>query len=324
MAVRYTLVHQDATTLPTLAATQYSNGINLPGGIIDELIIRVVGTVTAADVLSDFGNVFSQLRFIINGEDCFDYRVGYGTSVQATGSQLGYLMNSMGPGRSTELMSTTAKEYFLRIPIGRVVPPGVSRLEYQINYNLLATTSMVGAANAAFEIYVRYNDNVQNTTTIGAATTFNYSATNQQIVVRLPAAQKGALAAVYVQNDTETDITQFRIVSQSDYSLSTAFWRALNGDLQGIKVADANNTATAGIGLSQVQFIGGSYFLPTFNLSLESDLFLQMSAAVARTATFTPVVVSPIRGTQQPQQKQLQAVPTNVSASILADSSATV
>ena len=75
MAVRYTLVHQDATTLPTLAATQYSNGINLPGGIIDELIIRVVGTVTAADVLSDFGNVFSQLRFIINGEDCFDYRV---------------------------------------------------------------------------------------------------------------------------------------------------------------------------------------------------------------------------------------------------------
>ena len=183
-------------------------------------------------------------------------------------------------------MSTTAKEYFLRIPIGRVVPPGVSRLEYQINYNLLATTSMVGAANAAFEIYVRYNDNVQNTTTIGAATTFNYSATNQQIVVRLPAAQKGALAAVYVQNDraTETDITQFRIVSQSDYSLSTAFWRALNGDLQGIKVADANNTATAGIGLSQVQFIGGSYFLPTFNLSLESDLFLQMSAAVARTA----------------------------------------
>jgi hypothetical protein len=327
MAVRYTLVHQDATTLPTTAATQYSNGINIPGGIIDEFIIRITGTVTAADVLSDFANTISQLRLILNGDDFFDYRVGYGSSIQATGSQLGYMMNSMGPGRSTELMGATAKEYFLRVPCGRVVQPGVSRLEYQINYNLLATTSMVGAANAGFEIYVRYNDAVQNTTTIGAATTFNYSATNQQVIVRLPANVPGALAAIYVQNDraTETDITQFRIVSQSDYSLSTTMWRALNGDLQGIKVADQGNAAaTAGIGLSQVQFIGGSYFLPTFNLSLESDLFLQMTAAAARTATFTPIVVSPMRGAKQPQQRQLQSVPTNVSKSILADSSATV
>ena len=327
MAVRYTLIHQDATTLPTLAASQYANGVNIPGGIVDELIFRIVGTVTAADVLSDFGNVISQLRVILNGEDCFDYRVGYGASIQATGSQLGYLMNSMGPGRSTELMGATAKEYFLRVPIGRVLAPGVSRLQYQLNYNLLATTSMVASVGAQFEIYVRYNDNVQNQTTIGPATSFNYSATNQQVVVTLPAATRGALAAIYVQNDRalETDITQFRIVSQSDYSLSTTMWRALNGDLQGIKVAnEVNATATAGIGLSQVQFIGGSYFLPTFNLSLESDLFLQMTAGAARTATFTPILVAPVRGANPPAQRQLQPVNTNVSASILADSSATV
>ena len=71
MAVRYVLVHQDATTLPTLADTQYSNGINLPGGIIDEFIIRITGTVTAADVPSDFANTISQLRLIVNGDDFF-------------------------------------------------------------------------------------------------------------------------------------------------------------------------------------------------------------------------------------------------------------
>ena len=67
MAIRYTLIHQDATTLPTTAAQNLSNGINLPGGMIDELIVRITGTVTAADIAADFQNVFSQARFIING-----------------------------------------------------------------------------------------------------------------------------------------------------------------------------------------------------------------------------------------------------------------
>ena len=100
MAIRYTLIHQDATTLPTLAAQNLSNGINLPGGMIDEIIVRVTGTVTAADILADFQNVFSQARFIINGVNVFDWRAGYGSAIQATPSQLGYMLNSMGAQRS--------------------------------------------------------------------------------------------------------------------------------------------------------------------------------------------------------------------------------
>tara|TARA_B110000263_G_scaffold43416_1_gene35345 strand:+ start:5825 stop:6805 length:981 start_codon:yes stop_codon:yes gene_type:complete len=324
MAIRYTLIHQDATTLPTLAAQNLSNGLNLPGGMIDELIVRITGTVTAADILADFQNVLSQARFIINGVNVFDWRAGYGSAIQATPSQLGYMLNSMGHQRSTEVMGATAKEAFIRIPVGMMVGSnGVSRLEYTLGYYALATTSMVGAANASFEIYVRYNDNVQQQTTIGAATTFVTSATQQQIVVRMPANAPGALAAVYIQNDSAAeDIDSIRLVSQSDYSLSIGFWRALNGDLGGVKYADQGNTATAGMALSETQAVGGSYFLPTFNLSLDTDLFMQLTCNVGSTVTFTPIIVSPVNGAGAPDQRQLQPVPVNVSASILADSAA--
>jgi len=324
MAIRYTLIHQDSTTLPTTAAQNLSNGVNLPGGMIDEIIVRIVGTVTAADILADFQNVFSQARFIINGVNVFDWRAGYGSAIQNTPSQLGYMLNSMGSQRSTEVMGATAKEAFIRIPVGMLVGSnGVSRMEYTLGYYALATTSMVGSANAAFEIYVRYNDNVQTQTTIGAATTFTATATQQQVVVRMPANAPGALAAVYIQNDSAAeDIDSIRLVSQSDYSLSVGTWRAFNGDLGGVKYADNNNTATAGIALSETQAVGGSYFLPTFNLSLDTDLFLQVTCNAATTLSFTPIVVSPTNGAGAPNQRQLQAVPVNVSSSILADSAA--
>jgi hypothetical protein len=324
VTVRYTLIHQDAVTLPTLAAQNLSNGINLPGGMIDELIVRVTGTVTAADILADFQNVFSQMRFIINGENVFDWRAGYGSAIQATPSQLGYLLNSMGAQRSTEVMGATAKEAYIRIPVGKMVGSNsVSRLEYTLGYYALATTSMVGAANAAFEIYVRYNDNVQNSTVIGAATTFNASATQQQIVVAMPPSSPGALAALFIQNDSVAeDITSIRIVSQSDYSLSAGMWRALNGDLGGVKYADQGNTATAGIALSETQAVGGTFFLPTFSLSLSTDLFLQVTCDAATTLSFTPIIVSPVNGAGAPNQKQQQAVKVNVASAILADSAA--
>ena len=324
MTVRYTLIHQDAVTLPTLAAQNLSNGINLPGGMIDELIVRVTGTVTAADILADFQNVFSQMRFIINGENVFDWRAGYGSAIQATPSQLGYLLNSMGAQRSTEVMGATAKEAYIRIPVGKMVgSSGVSRLEYTLGYYALATTSMVGAANAAFEIYVRYNDNVQNSTVIGAATTFNASATQQQIVVAMPPSSPGALAALFIQNDSAAeDITSIRIVSQSDYSLSAGMWRALNGDLGGVKYADQGNTATAGIALSETQAVGGTFFLPTFSLSLTTDLFLQVTCGAATTLSFTPIIVSPVNAGGSPNQRQQQAVKVNVASAILADSAA--
>ena len=325
MGVRYTLIHQDVVTLPGTAAATFSNGINIPGGPIDELIVRCQGTITAADITADFGNTVQAQRWILNGENCFDYRAGYGSSIQGTISSFGYMLNSMGEGRSVEVMSTTLKAAYFRKPIGRNIPSGVSRLEYTLQYYLLATTSMVASAGAQFEVYARYNDAMQNTTTLGAATSVNYSATEQQVVVRLPQGVPGKLAAIYVQNDagTDTDITGLRIVSQSDYSLDTNMWRMLNADLQDIVYADANNVA-GGLSLSRTQQAGGLLFLPTFDLSLDTDLYLQVTCATAGVATFTPVIVAPVGAKPVPTQRQTQPAPTNVGSAILADSAAQV
>ena len=326
MGVRYTLIHSDVTTLPTTAATTYSNGINIPGGPVDELIVRIQGTVTAGDVLADFGNTVQAQRWICNGETAFDFRSGYGSSIQGTVSSFGYFLNSIGKGRAVEVMSTTLKDAYFRIPIGRQLPGGgVSRLEYTLQFYLLTNTSMVASTGAQFEVWARYNDSMQNTTTIGANTSVNYSATEQQVVVRLPQNVPGKLAAVYVQNDavTDTDITGLRIVSQSDYSLDTGMWRALNGDLNDIVYADANNV-TGGLSLSRTQAAGGLLFLPTFDLSLETDLYLQMTAAAARVATFTPIIVAPVGAKAVPAQRQTQPVPTNTAKAILSGSDAKV
>jgi len=325
MAVRYTLIHSDVTTLPTDAATTYSNGINIPGGPVDEIIVRVQGTVTAGDVLADFGNTVQSQRWILNGENCFDFRAGYGSSIQGTISSFGYMLNSMGSGRATEVMSTTLKDAYFRIPIGRNIPSGVSRLEYTLQFYLLANTSMVASTGAQFEVWARYNDAMQNTTTLGAGTSFTYANTEQQVVVRLPQNTPGKLAAIYVQNDTLTDadLTGCRIVSQSDYSLDFGTWRMLNGDLQDIVYADANNVA-GGVSLSRTQAAAGLLFLPTFDLSLDSDLYLQLTATAAGTCTFTPIIVAPVGAKAVPAQRQTQAAPTNVGQAILDDSAAQV
>ena len=325
MAVRYTLIHSDVTTLPTTAATTYSNGINIPGGPVDEIIVRVQGTVTAADVTADFGNTVQSQRWILNGENCFDFRAGYGSSIQGTISSFGYMLNSMGSGRATEVMSTTLKDAYFRIPIGRNIPSGVSRLEYTLQFYSLATSSMVASTGAQFEVWARYNDAMQNSTTLGAGTSVSYSNTEQQVVVRLPQNTPGKLAAIYVQNDavTDTDLTACRIVSQSDYSLDFGTWRMLNGDLQDIVYADANNV-TGGLSLSRTQAAGGLLFLPTFDLSLDSDLYLQLTATTAGTATFTPIIVAPVGAKAVPAQRQTQAAPTNVGQAILDDSAAQV
>ncbi|MCP4974154.1 MAG: hypothetical protein GY914_10860 [Prochlorococcus sp.] len=164
---------------------------------------------------------------------------------------------------------------------------------------------------------------MQTTTTLGAATTFNYSATTQQVVMRVPQNVPGTLAGVFVANDavTDTDLTDFRIVSQSDFAMDVDMWRMLNGDLyNGVEYMDPA-TATQ---LTFAQECGGCAFLPLYGLSLKDDLRMQITAATAGTLSLTPVITSGIAGKPAPAQIQTQAVPTNIAKSVLADSAAQV
>lgn len=326
MSIRYTLVNTEtgapaATGFPTNAAQTVNEGMNIPGGPLESIIFRFTGTLNAAgDIDSDLASAISQMRVILNGESFFDYRQGYSTpnSGASEASQFGYFLNSMGENLSSEVVAqTTVKEAYLRIPCGIQAPPGVSRLEYTFS-----TTATGGAStNTQVEVWCVYNDSMQTRTTVAAATSFTASGTGQEeVVVRVPANFPGVLAGVLVQNDrAQEDISEIRVVSQSDYSLEVNYWRYLNSDLF--------NTVLFGSAASQTQLnisqlSPGTVFVPLYGLARGDDIRLQVTTSAARTLLFNPVLVAAANAKSAAEPGQTQAVKNNTLQAVLERSGA--
>ena len=320
MSLRYTLVDTSTTNIPGAAGATYNAGFNVPGGAVDEIIVRIQGTMNAVgDLASDMGSVIAALRVVLNGETFFDFRNNFGTNATTGASSTSVFMNAMGAGRSQEVnTSTTVRDYYLRIPVGRNIAAGISRLEYTIQYSALG-----GAfTGASIEWWMRYNPAMQNTVTIGAATSYLTAGAaggvTEQVVVRVPQNVPGVLAGIMVQGGSAADtMTSLRVISQSDYSIDTNFWRMLGGDLRnGILFAQPAAAVANGL-LTFSQASLGNLFVPLFNLSLDDDLRCQITTTGAETFTFTPVIVSSIVGQPQPGAVQTLAAPTSVSKAIL-------
>ena len=325
MGLRYTLVETSSVNVPGAAGATYNAGFNVPGGAVDEIIIRIQGTMNAVgDLASDTGSIIAALRVVLNGETFFDFRNNFGTSATTGASATSVFMNAMGAGRSQDVnSSTTARDYYLRIPVGRNIAAGISRLEYTIQYSALG-----GAfTGASIEWWMRYNPAMQNTVTIGAATSYLSAGAaggvTEQVVVRVPQNVPGVLAGVMIQGGSAADtMTSARVISQSDYSIDTDMWRMLGGDIRnGILFAQPAAAVANGL-LTFSQKSLGNLFVPLFNLSLQDDLRMQITTTAAETFTFTPVIVSSIVGAPQAAAVQTQAVPTSVSKAILSVSDA--
>ena len=320
--VRYTLVDTSATNVPIVAAAVHNAGMNIPGGAVDEVIVRMAFTLNAAgNIAADTSNIIDSFRLILNGETVWDYQASISDNANNACGTFGYLLNSLGPGRSVDVNTQgAAREYYFRIPVGRNIAPGISRLEYTLGY--AALTGAGGAPTAAStEFWIRYNPAMQTTTTLGAATTAPYTATTQQVVCRVPQNVPGTLAGVLIQTDQDAadEITDVRIVSQSDFAMDIDMWRMLNGDLyNGVQFMDPATAA----GLQMGQALLGQVFIPLYQLSLADDLRMQVTANAANTLSVTPVLTNPISGKPAPAQVQTEAVPTNVAKSVLAASSA--
>ena len=325
MSLRYTLVETSTVNVPGAAGATYNAGFNVPGGAVDEIIIRIQGTMNAVgDLASDTGSIIAALRIVLNGETFFDFRNNFGTNATTGASATSVFMNAMGAGRSQDVnSSTTVRDYYLRVPVGRNIAAGISRLEYTIQYSALG-----GAfTGASIEWWMRYNPAMQNTVTIGAATSYLSAGAaggvTEQVVVRVPQNVPGVLAGVMIQGGSAADtMTSARVISQSDYSIDTDYWRMLGGDIRnGILFAQPAAAVANGL-LTFSQKSLGNLFVPLFNLSLQDDLRMQITTTAAETFTFTPVIVSSIVGQPQPGAVQTQSVPTSVSKAILSVSDA--
>lgn len=331
--IRYTLFNTETGAAsgfpfsPAAGAAQTTSfGFNVPGGNLESLIFRFTGTVTAADMDQDLMGAVSALRVIVNGETCFDHRTGYNDPANdTTCSQLTYFMNSIGFGLSAEVVaSTTVKEAYLRVPLGRVLPPSISRIEYTLS-TVVAGGGNQATGNPTVEVWGVYNDSMRSRTTIPASTSFVAGGGTEEVSVRIPANQPGVIAGILIQNqdDTDTDLEEVRVISQSAYSLEQNYWRYLGGDLMNNVMFGAAGNA-AGIApqlqMQIAQLSPGTLFINTLGLSRSDELRLQITTAAAaagNTFLFTPVLVAPVAAREGAQQVQTQAVVTDTSKAIL-------
>ena len=313
MGVQYTKFRDDTTTIPGENATTITFGENVPGGALESLIMRITTVNTTNAILADFGNVFSSLRFTLNGEVIHDYRAGVSGGANNNPSSFGYFLNSIG-GRAVEKPSDLTKEAYFVIPIGRQIKESVGRLEAVVGY----AANNAAIASGTFQLWGRYNTATQTQTTVVPSTSFTHAASIEQVVVRIPQDVKGVVAGILVQNDSAADelgSQGIRLMAQSAYGLDADFLRTFNGDLNnGVLYADDDLSTTA---LTFAQEVPGTLFIPTYNL-VGGDVVLQVDSSAATTRTYTPVMIAPFNAKDSTSVRQTVAVPGNTSNAILA------
>lgn len=322
MGVQYTLIRQDSTTGPGAAAAVRTWGENIPAGPISEIVFDIAYDLSSgAEQLSDMGSIFDSVRLTLNGEVLHDFRAGYTAVDTAAPSLYGYFLNSIG-GRAYEIPTDSdvvavSKRGLFAIPVGVQAPAGVSRLEAVIG------TSAVGGtvSNLDFKCYLRYNTNTQTMTRIVPSTSFVHSTSIEQVVVRVPGnlPAGSVVSAILVQNDSAADelgSQGIRLMSQSAYGLDATFWRLWNGDLAN-GVMWGEPAATPPESLAYAQKVDGGLLIPTYGLTTNGDVILQVDSSAATTRTYTPVITAPFGAKEGAEAKQTQAVADNTAKSIL-------
>lgn len=313
MAVSFAQINQtnDTADMPTTAANTYTVGINSQGGSVEYLVCRFDITFGADPAQADFTNLVNSLRVVINGEVVHDFRAGFALAASEQAGAYGYFLNSIG-GRSYELPAgTTTREGYIGIPIGRVLPAGVNRIEIIVDW--AATSPAVTPTSGSLSWWLKFNTGFKTQTTICPSTSFTHSASIEQVVVRVPQNVPGVVSAILVQNDSQADeygSQGLRIQALGNYGFEPSLWRWLNGDLlNGImfKKNQAHQTFSTEV--------KGCMLLPCFGLA-GGDIVLQVDSSQATTRTYTPIITQAVGTREVPDVRQTQT-PTSSTAGFI-------
>ena len=315
MAVTFAMINADSTTanLPTETPNTVNVGINAQGGAYEYLVMKFDCTFALDPVLTDFTNLISSLRVIINGEVVHDFRAGFGGNANDNPANYAYVLNAIG-GRVYELPDgTTTRTGYIGIPLGRNYPAGVNRIEIVTDWAAAAG----GITSGTIQWWLKFNPAFQKTTTMVPSTSFVHSASIEQVVVRVPQNVPGVVSAILVQNDSAKDElgTQgIRVQALGAYGLDASMWRWMNGDLaNGVMYS---NQALTSVRQEYSFGIDGCMLLPVFGLA-GGDIVLQVDSTAATTRTYTPIITSAKDGKGEPDVRQTQRAPSNTAKSIV-------
>ena len=333
MAVTLSKIYETTTAgdLPNTAATTWTQGINAPSGPVEYFIIRadLDYTGVAVPYTSDFGQLISSLRIVLNGEVLFDFRSSFNQNTGILMSRFNYLINNIG-GRCYEVPSTgsgSVKEAYIAIPLGKTTSGTVDRYEVIMNWAAAATTP----ASGKVEYWLQYNDSFAKQTYVVPSTSFTHAVAIEQVTVRVPQNISGVVSALYVQNDSAVDglgPNGIRVNGLSAFGIETSMYRWLNGDLanrnkSAVGAIGAGSDPAMALGVSQQMFnLGttGGLLIPLFGMA-GGDLVLQVDSneAGGTTRTYTPIITSPVGTREKQQVRQTQMAPSNTANSIIRD-----
>ena len=316
MSVQFQMINSDSTlaNFPSETAKTVQVGINAPGGAYEYIVCKFSGVFAANPTAADFTNLVNSMRVIINGEVVHDFRAGVTTTnTNEEPAEYAYLLNSIG-GRAYELPDgSTTRTGYIGIPLGRNYPQGVNRIEIITDWKAAAGASTSGT----IQWWLKTNPSFQKTTTVVPSTSFNHSASIEQVVVRVPQNVPGVVSAILVSSANQSDSlgTQgIRIEALSSFGLEASMWRWMNGDLSnGIMFADSQLTPIR----QEYDFqVKGCLLIPCFGLA-GGDIVLQVDSTEIVTRTYTPIITSANGGKDQPEVRQTQRAPSNTAQAIV-------
>lgn len=313
MAVSYTKVYQDSTSIPDDAAGGASFDISntLPAGQIEQVGFRLtaVSLLPAMSTTSIF-ELLQNARLTINGDQVINFNSLVSNNASTQCSRIGAFAQDIG-GQVAESGTILAPEGILWLPLGISVPNN-SRFELHIGYGVAGAV----VASGTFEVWCKYGS-ASNTTIIGNMTSELPAANAQTMVsVKIPAYKGATVAGIAIQGATAANnLTSVIVKPLGDFAMTP-------NTLQGAAVSgNGYYFYDAGDSTEEYQYnkgIDGYYFVPLYNLSVQSgSVVLLVESSVAENYTFTPVLTLPTSGNGEAKPKQTAQVSTGSSKSIL-------
>jgi hypothetical protein len=315
MAVSYTKIHQDSTTIPSFAgSTQFSVANTIPSGLVESFIIQWKGTGGAIGITaSTLTTAVNSLRIVFNGDQWFNFNTTVNQVAVAVGSRIGSMLDDVG-GYVAENQSLTDVDCSMVIPCGINLPPN-SRFEIDMNYFALAAAGNTFVGN--FSVWVKYGNSL-NASIYGNATSFPVSANSQTLMtVAIPSYKGAKVSGIVLQGANGNDeLTSVVIQDLGLFAMSPTYLRGASGASQnGYLYTDMALDAK---GLIPSDKTSGYYFIPLYDLDAKSgSVNLLLTSSVAQTYTATPILKLSTGGSGENVGTQTASKATGSSQAIL-------
>ena len=312
--VRYTMIFQDATSVPSETAVATYNLSNpLPAGLVEEFGLRITGTTAAAyPSAASLSELFTGIRITFNGDQWFNLQTQANVNTSNTVSRTGAFLQDIGGRVVEDTSALTTQDMTLWIPCGINVPSN-SRFEIQVDYAVAAAPFLT----ANFEIWCKYGKST-NITVVGNMTSQNLAANTQTLLtVKIPSIKGATVAGIALQGESAADNLNNVIVKPlGDFQYSPTYLRGISGASQnGYEFADLNDSN------NELQFadkLAGYYFIPLYNLEIiDGSVSLLLNAGVAEFYTATPVLNLPTSGAGERTPRQTSGKATGSKGAIL-------